>query len=234
MVSNEVTQRRRAGVAPASRRPDKRRRLKPEERRRELLDAAVELLRDRDADDVRVDDVTRAAGAAKGTFYLYFASWKDFLVAVREHYLATHASEIRSRVRGSLTEESADPWGAFEEECVRFVDLVVDLGNLHDVLFHGPMANEPTNPANSGETVAGEIIRMAIDAGVCREVDVEAAATLLFWVLHATADQGMRSGQRERRIEALLDLLRGWLRKPGERPCGREAIALPARGAPDA
>ena len=67
-----------------------RRRLKPAVRRSELLDAALRVLRSKGPAKVRVEDVTRAAGAAKGTFYLYFSSWEDLLVAVREHLLSTY------------------------------------------------------------------------------------------------------------------------------------------------
>ena len=68
----------------------KRRRLTPELRRQEILDAAVLLLREKGM-ATRVEDVTLAAGAAKGTFFTCFPSWDDLLEAVRAHHIAEFA-----------------------------------------------------------------------------------------------------------------------------------------------
>ncbi len=56
-----------------------RRRAAPEARRAELLDAAEGALREVGLDAVTVADITRRAGVAKGTFYLYFRS-KDGMI----------------------------------------------------------------------------------------------------------------------------------------------------------
>lgn len=189
----------------------KRRRLAPAVRRSELLDAALRLLRSRGPTKLRVEDVTRAAGAAKGTFYLYFASWNDLLVAVRDRLLSSHASEAEARLAATTGSEW---WEAIESECVRFVDYVLELGDLHQAIFHGPIADRPIDAALSAEALIARLLRAGIEAGACRPVSVGAAAPLLFSVLHTTADEIARSGDRERRIESMLDLLRAWLRTP--------------------
>lgn len=49
----------------------------PEVRRAELLDVAVELCRSHGFEAMSIEQVTRAAGVAKGTFYHHFASKAD-------------------------------------------------------------------------------------------------------------------------------------------------------------
>src|SRR5215472_12594028 len=64
-----------------------RRRLHPEARKREIVEAAERLLNAHGA-RVRVEDVAREAGVAKGTFFLYFPTWDDLLDAVRARLVA--------------------------------------------------------------------------------------------------------------------------------------------------
>jgi AcrR family transcriptional regulator len=160
---------------------------------------------------VRVEDVTRAAGAAKGTFYLYFSSWNDLLAAVRDHLASTYASGVDGRL---LAATPSEWWETMESECVRAVDFILELGDLHKAVFHGPISDRPIDAAHSAEALIARLLDAAIAAGACRTVDVDAAAPLIFSVLHRTADEIAQSGNREQRIEALLDLLRAWLRAP--------------------
>jgi AcrR family transcriptional regulator len=185
-----------------------RRRLGPDARRSELLEAALGVLRRLGPHGARVEDVTRAAGAAKGTFYLYFASWNDLLVAVRDHLVSTYAADVRAR----LAAAPAMRWAAIESECVRLVEYVVGLGDLHEAIFHGTIADQPISPGSSADTLIAEMLKAGIAAGACRPVAADFAAPLLFSVLHATADGIARSGGRKRRLETLLELLRAWLR----------------------
>lgn len=188
-----------------------RRRLNPAVRRAELLDTALRVLRAKGPANVRVEDITRAAGAAKGTFYLYFASWNDLLIAVREHLLSTYASEVRARFAAAAP---SDQWPAFENECVRFVDFIIELGDLHKAVFHGPIEDQPINETYSADTLIAGLLSAWIATGVCRPVDVDAAAPLVFAVMHTTADGIALTGDREKRLESMLDLLRAWLRAP--------------------
>ncbi len=185
-----------------------RRRLAPEARRSELLEAALEVLATDGAQQARVEDVTRAAGAAKCTFYVYFASWDYLIIAVREHVLTTYAAAVRARIEAV----PLGTWSAIERECVHAVDFIVELGELHQAIFHGSTEEVPIPPANSAVTLVAQLLEASIAAGVCRPVATDLAAPLVFSVMHETADGITRSGGREAKIETMLDLLRSWLR----------------------
>jgi AcrR family transcriptional regulator len=166
------------------------------------------VLKDVGPQRARIEDITRAAGAAKGTFYLYFSSWNDLLVAVRDHLISTYSAGVRSR----LAAASAMRWAVLEAECVRFVDFVVGLGELHEAVFHGPNMEHPIDGERSAGALIAEMIAAGTAVGACRPVAAELAAPLLFSVLHATADSIAQDGGREAKLDTVLDLLRAWLR----------------------
>lgn len=58
-----------------------RRRLTVDERRDELISAALELLRDRPPDELSIDDVADAAGASRALVYHYFGGKQELYVA---------------------------------------------------------------------------------------------------------------------------------------------------------
>src|SRR5262245_26456160 len=58
-----------------------RRRLPPEERRRQLIDAATELYGHRPFEQVSVEDIAEAAGVSRALFYRYFTGPADIFAA---------------------------------------------------------------------------------------------------------------------------------------------------------
>ena len=127
---------------------------------------------------------------------------------MREHVLATYAAVVRARIEAA----PLGTWTAIERECVHAVDFIVELGEVHQAIFHGSTEGVEIPPASSAVTLVGALLEVSIAAGVCRPVATDLAAPLLFSVLHETADGITRSGDREARIETMLDLLRTWLR----------------------
>lgn len=76
----------------------------PEVRREELLDLALELCRTHGYEAMSVEQVTQAAGVAKGTFYHYFSSKADLLSQLVQRFgasLFTHLSTAAGQAEGS-------------------------------------------------------------------------------------------------------------------------------------
>jgi AcrR family transcriptional regulator len=79
-----VSDRGTASAQESVARPEKprtRRRLSVDERREELLNAALELFSHRRAADVSIDDVAAAAGASRALVYHYFGSKEELYIA---------------------------------------------------------------------------------------------------------------------------------------------------------
>jgi AcrR family transcriptional regulator len=68
-------------------------------RKENLYAAAVTLFRQRGFDETRVEEITRAAGVAKGTFFNYFPTKEDVLLYIGERHL--------SRLGGSMANGAA-------------------------------------------------------------------------------------------------------------------------------
>jgi AcrR family transcriptional regulator len=66
------------------------------QRQQSLVDAAMAVLVEKGVEATTVDDVVRCAGAAKGTFYLYFRSKDDVINAVAESLVERVADTIEA------------------------------------------------------------------------------------------------------------------------------------------
>ena len=95
-------------------------------RRDDLVDAAVRSFASNGVAGTSVDDIVRAAGVAKGTFYLYFETRDDIVTAVAErlvegvgrqmdHALAAGELSPAERIRGiagAMATVGSDPYEA--------------------------------------------------------------------------------------------------------------------------
>ena len=74
-------------------------------RRQELVEAAVAVFSAKGVSAASVDDIVRAAGVAKGTFYLYFATKDDAVNAVA----AAMVEGVAARIEAAATDASRSP-----------------------------------------------------------------------------------------------------------------------------
>lgn len=66
-----------------------------EDRREQLLDAGVELLRQRQHEAVSIEEIAEAAGVSRGLLYHYFPTKKAFIVAALDRGQEQLAQELR-------------------------------------------------------------------------------------------------------------------------------------------
>lgn len=188
---------------------------RPDSRRQELLDAALELLL---RDCLRVEDITAAAGAAKGTFYRYFSSKEELLAALRQQYAEQFGAVILHRV------EAAAPHG-WPARVTALVEAGVDfaLANMqvHHALFHSTDGDRPSvGELHRLETSflgwLAAFIEDGMAAGAFEVRDPELCASLLYSAFHGGLDRAAQRDpvDRDRVCQAIVDLFFGALAIP--------------------
>ncbi len=101
----------------------------PDERRREILEAATQLFRERGFDVATVQAIAAKAGVAAGTVYLYFPSKEAILVALQEDFetgLLDRFAEVAAAVLAE--EEASGEIVTYQEVVERLLGGTVDYG----------------------------------------------------------------------------------------------------------
>ena len=107
---------------------DRRRRVvkPPDQRRREILEAATQMFGDRGFDVTTVQGIAARAGVAAGTVYLYFPSKDAVLDALREDFEAGLLDSVAAVASAVLAEEDASgEIVSYEEVVERLIDGMV-------------------------------------------------------------------------------------------------------------
>jgi AcrR family transcriptional regulator len=203
------------------------RKKRPDSRRQELLEAATELILTQGVTDLRVEDVTNAAGAAKGTFYRYFASKDHLIAALRDSYIEDYLAQLDRRVAG------VQGWEPKVEAIIAAtVDFYVANLQLHDVLFmlsdHGPIEVDE-GPGASDVSVVGwlvEFISDGVAAGAFQVRDPWFAASLLYSALHGVLDREIQVNGTIDRTSTVAATTEVFLRVLAAAPGGGRRLRL--------
>lgn len=188
------------------------------DRRRDLLDAAERSFAERGVHATTVAEITRAAGVAKGTFYLYFDSREQLLGAVKER--------LSQRIVDTIAEDLAEAGdlGALER-LERVVVGVIDQQLTQRQLL-GLTVPEPADP-NTAERFAEASrhlielieaeIRTGMHAGEFDVEDPEVTAAMIAFGLSGTVHHALLHEEvfeRDRLVAAGRHLMRGALAPP--------------------
>jgi AcrR family transcriptional regulator len=185
-----------------------RRRLTPDERRAELIDAAVRLLRSGREVSNWAQAVTAEADAAKGTFYVYFSSWDDMLVAVRDRVQREYVARYQELAESP---EPLDWWAVLDAECDAAIDFIAQPVGLHHAIFHSAATLAPIDDHADLIGAIARFVGRGIEEGAFRAVDARAAAAFLFAIVHAAADAISAGDAPDRWRSSVRDLTRSWL-----------------------
>ena len=171
-----------SAVAPhRTNRSQPRWRRLPEERPRQILDAALKVFDERGLAGARLDDIARRAGVSKGTIYLYFPNKEELF---REVVRAVVVDRVRQAAANAGSDDPVDELKRYLRAHWDFVrspefqtifKLVTgELHNFPDLAeFYGREVVIP-----STQLLAG-MIRRGIDHGDFRRVDPVLAARFM-------------------------------------------------------
>jgi len=68
----------------------------PEERKAEIMDASLELFAIKGYENTAVSDIVKKVGVAQGTFYYYFKTKEDIMVALIDRFMGIHEEYIQT------------------------------------------------------------------------------------------------------------------------------------------
>jgi AcrR family transcriptional regulator len=170
-------------ITSAQSSPEPRWRRLPEERPRQILEAALDIFSERGLAAARLEDIAKAAGVSKGTIYLYFPNKEalfcemvrqmigEFIAQAQDHYSTTAGSAT-----DQLREYAASLWEYLRSPLFEKMHRIVtgDLQN-YPALLKFFMEEVPQRSMN----VEASIIRRGIASGEFRPVDADAAARML-------------------------------------------------------
>lgn len=184
----------------------------PDERRRDLMDAAVRVFREKGIARTTVSDITGVAGVAKGTFYLYFASKEHLLGALKESLV----DEILAEAETLYSRVGREDWWALVDTTIEaVVDFHLSRADVIQIIVQEGLSPETSEIFRECEERVDAMYAAAIkagrDAGVFRITDPEQTARLLHYALDGALKHAVlyvEEIDRDRLIAAARELVR--------------------------
>ncbi|SMF08765.1 transcriptional regulator, TetR family [Tistlia consotensis] len=164
-------------------------RTKPAEQRRDDLMAAAEaLFLEQGIEATTVEQITVAAGVAKGTFYLQFKTKEELLDALRRRFVERYLVELEVAIRELPANHHAARLGLWTAVTI---GVFLDRDRQRRLLFQGP---RDYAAAGGDAAVArlAELLAAGGRAGAWSLPDARAAAAFLFHGLCGLLDAGAR------------------------------------------
>jgi AcrR family transcriptional regulator len=163
----------------------------PEERPKQILDAALAVFAERGLAAARLEDIAKLAGVSKGTIYLYFANKEELFRGV------VRATVIEFIERGEAAfEQHRDPiraldlwieghWGWIRSSTFPAMHRLVN-SELRD--FPDLQAFYATEVVGRAQRLVREILERGMETGVFRRMDADVASRMLsaLFVTHGT------------------------------------------------
>ena len=144
-------------------------------RRQTLIDAARDLFAQKGYHATTVDDITRAAGVAKGTFYLYFAEKREVYYEVVRGFM-----DLVMEIGGSVGDHPSDAGDFFaraERAAHHLMEVFLDNRELARLAYRESMGLDTELEAMVNRfyrdiaDVEARNIQTAIDLGIIRPVN---------------------------------------------------------------
>lgn len=164
------------------------------------MNAAENLFLKQGVESTPIEQITSGAGVAKGTFYLYFSSKEDVLVALRQRF----AQQMRQRIEKEIAQRPENDWrGKLVAWASMAIAVYVDSIRLHDVLFYGYAPPPRTGLTDNIiiDHLTG-LLRSGHEAGAWHVDDAHFTAVFLFNGLHGVVEGGYTKGKPAHRNRA--------------------------------
>ena len=177
-------------------------------RRAAVAEAAARVFGERGVSGTAVSDIVRAAGIAQGTFYLYFDSKDEVLVAVAEQFVAAIATDLESSIAGSEV-PAPERMRSLTQALGRLATAPANQGLAE--LLHRPenaaLHDRLTEPlAQRMVVLVEEIVAQGVAEGSMRVPDARAAAWFVLGGLQGIERAGTPIAEMPGALDAALAL----------------------------
>ena len=163
-------------------------------RRKQLLDAARKMFREKGYEGATISEIAQEAGLGKGTFYFYYPSKTAIAVALLDGLMARMATAVEKAMQSNLT---------FGEKLntliVTSFKVARQNADLFRLAFVGADETHPELHSESPEHVAflttlTSLFNKAAEAGEMKTVDPEIAARLVLGLVQQAVIEAFVSG----------------------------------------
>lgn len=179
-------------------------RTKPAEvRLDELMAAAESLFLSQGVEATTISEIVERAQVAKGTFYHYFASKNEMLVALGERYTAHFLQRLEQAVEAC----AADDWVARLSSWIRAsVDTYLATYRIHDIVYTNHHHHDRDNPDKGAIlTQLQGILEGGQQAGTWSLSHPGIVASLIYAGVHGATDDVIAARQGD--SQALADVI---------------------------
>ncbi len=112
------------------------------ETKRKLISAGLELIKEKGFDAINVEDITKKAGVAKGTFYVYFKRKEDIVMEISRTPFGEIVDELEQMKNAELFEKLQHYFHRFMEQvefcgiqiCREWIKSVIDPNNVPETM----------------------------------------------------------------------------------------------------
>lgn len=156
-------------------------------KRERIIAAAAKLFGDKGYHDTTTAEIAESAGVAAGTIYIYFSSKEELLVAVFEEFLGKHMDRLREGVNRERTPE---------DKLTRLLTLGLELmqNNPDSARIFLSQLRQSTKMITTVvkrssrvyKDIIEDILTEGARTGLCRDVNVPAAGSMLFGAYQST------------------------------------------------
>jgi AcrR family transcriptional regulator len=185
-------------------------RLKPQQRRDELLDTGAALFAEKPYEDVLVEEIAARAGVSRATLYHYFPSKRDLYVAILKRAGGRFLARVGTDPRRPLAEQLA---AGLEAHIQSLVDHPFDAVAIN----RGALSDDPEIQAIIAEelSVIGQLLTDQLVAQGClrdaTEIAVEGwlafvRAACVTWIQSQNISRADLTEMRLRALGCVLDI----------------------------
>ncbi len=156
--------------------------------RQALIDAALELIAEKDVSSLSLREVARRVGVSHAAPYRHFADKDALLAAVAEEGFQTLTQQLKEAVQ----QANSEPVKQLEASGIAYVDYAIAHPSHYRVMFGAYGANEKKHPSLSKASMQAFMVLVNVivegqSAGVMRSGEPKQLASAAWAVVHGLA-----------------------------------------------